>query len=268
MSSPQGRRDPGFLSCPWSLKDVVIVFIYAAALFFVFSFWLSCIYAVLHFLNDRSLLQVNLLFKHFRAAKDFYAVILFYVALMIALHFKIFRKHHVRFSDFFTQNGAVKSDIIYGVKMYGKFLAVIFLTVVLVYCGAMVWDVFFGAGFLEKVNVYFIASEVEKIGLEHKFRNAAGIALLFIVAPFFEELFFRGCLYRALRARYSYLLSLGISSFAFALLHGYFFLFIYVFLVGLILGHMYEARKTLTAPLTFHMLNNLIVLVLFFIHFA
>jgi membrane protease YdiL (CAAX protease family) len=68
-----------------------------------------------------------------------------------------------------------------------------------------------------------------------------------------------------MRRRMNVLSAVLISSFVFALMHGYFFLFFYVFLVGLSLAYLYEKTGSLAAPLSFHMLNNLFVLVLFFL---
>jgi membrane protease YdiL (CAAX protease family) len=84
-------------------------------------------------------------------------------------------------------------------------------------------------------------------------------ALATLVAPLCEECFFRGFLYRALRARMPKLLAALSASFLFAALHTFGALHaIAVFFLGLILTAVYEWRKTLLAPIFVHAGNNLI----------
>ncbi len=137
--------------------------------------------------------------------------------------------------------------------------------VILLDLAARVWDLIFGSHAYESVNVFFQASEIENTATRKGRIGLSGFVLVFLLGPFLEELFFRGCLYRALRRRLNVLAAVLTSSFIFALMHGYFFLFLYVFFVGLSLAYLYEKTESLVAPLSFHMLNNLFVLVLFFL---
>lgn len=76
-------------------------------------------------------------------------------------------------------------------------------------------------------------------------------------APFFEELFFRGALYRHLRGRFRFLASALISSVIFAALHpqGYFAI---PALAGIGVGFslLREWRDSLVAPMVAHAINN------------
>ena len=191
---------------------------------------------------------------------DLYAVLLFYLSLFAAMKIRIFKKYGIRFSEFFVVKEHVRQDIAYGIITYIKFLLGLAAAVVLIFLVASMWDMIFQTRALEQVNIFFTASQLEKIGAQERAVGISGVILIFFFAPFFEELFFRGCLYRALRLRFDQLWAIIISSFVFSLLHGYFFIFFYVFAVGLILAYMYEKRGSLIAPLTFHMLNNLIVI--------
>lgn len=248
--------------CPWNLKDVLIVFLYAVALFFVFCFWMSVVYFLARLaMSDSS--PVALLLKSSFWSRDFMMVLLFYLALLVAMKMKIFDKYRIEVFAFFVKKGQVVADILYGIRMYLKFIAVLIAGTLLVYLAASVWDMVFPIGLFEKLKVFFIASELEGEGLQEKMADIYGFVTIFALGPFFEELFFRGCLYRALRRRLNYFAATGISGFVFALLHGYFFLFLYVFLVGILLAALYEKRESLVAPLAFHMLNNLVVIILF-----
>lgn len=249
------------------MKDVFIAFVYSIALFFVFCFWISLLYFVLGYLGAGSVPFFNMIVEHFKDAQDFYMVLIFYVALFVAMRVKIFEKYKVRVFDFFVKKETLKADMIYGAATYGKFFVMVGAGVILILLVASMWDMIFRAGALEQVNIFFAATKIEKFGTEDRIAGISGIILLFICAPFFEELFFRGCLYRALRARFPHFWAVVVSSFVFSLLHGYFFIFFYVFIVGLLLAHMYEKKGSLVAPLIFHMLNNLVVILLLFLRF-
>jgi len=228
---------------------VLLTFIYSIALFFVVCFWLSVAYLVF-----RPSISYTV------GARDTYAVLIFYFSLLIAMKVKIFAKYKIRPFDFFVVRPHVKEDILYGIAMYFKFFLGIVGAVILIFLVASMWDMIFKTRVLQEVGIFMTASQLERLGTQERAAGITGVCLLFFFAPFFEELFFRGCLYRALRARWGYLWAVLVSSFVFSLLHGYFFLFLYVFIVGIILAFMYEKRGSLVAPLAFHMTNNLAVI--------
>lgn len=91
----------------------------------------------------------------------------------------------------------------------------------------------------------------------------AGLIALFafssvVVAPLAEELFFRGYVLGVLRAR-DPANALFVSAFLFAFVHFYVIHFVPVFLIGLLLGALYERRGSLVAPIVAHGFSNLIV---------
>jgi membrane protease YdiL (CAAX protease family) len=254
-------------TCPWTLKDVFIVLVYAIVLFFVFSFGLSILNSLVHCVAGVSF-NLSEIFKPFeQGIGNFYSVIIFYIALFVAMKLKIFKKYGISPLNFFVRKTLIARDIRYGLRIYLKFVASLTLVVVLAFCVAAIWDMIFNSKLLENANVFFIASRVEKMGAEDRASGVIGVIILFAIAPFFEELFFRGCLYRALRSRFSRSFAILISSFVFSLLHGYFFLFFYVFLVGWLLAVMYEKTQSLVAPLAFHMVNNLVVILFLLLKF-
>lgn len=252
-----------FSYCPWSIRDVFIVFVYSIALFFVFSFWLTVLYFLVNMVAGKSFYAVFSALMDLKGNEHFYAVLLFYLALFIAMKAKIFKKYNIKEVDFFVKAATIRSDVAYGVMMYLKFALIVILFVFLGFLVTAMWDLVFATNVTAKVNVFFASYQQEVSSVQDKTWGVVGIGILFLLAPFFEELFFRGCLYRALRARFSRFLAIIMSSFVFSFVHGYFFLFIYVFLVGLLLAYMYEKRGSLVAPLAFHMLNNIAVALLF-----
>jgi membrane protease YdiL (CAAX protease family) len=251
--------------CPWGIRDVFVVFIYALVLFFVFSFWATVAYFLFAFIMGFSYQAPGLYLHFIRRASDFLTVILFYGSLLVAMKVKIFDRYHLDPLAYFVRRENIVRDIFLGLRSYLRFILIFLSAVILVDLAARVWDLIFGSHAYESVNVFFQASEIENAATRKGRIGLSGFVLVFLLGPFLEELFFRGCLYRALRRRLNVLAAVLTSSFIFALMHGYFFLFLYVFFVGLSLAYLYEKTESLVAPLSFHMLNNLFVLVLFFL---
>jgi len=81
---------------------------------------------------------------------------------------------------------------------------------------------------------------------------------LVVMAPFAEEVFFRGFIYAGLRRRLAILPAALVSGALFALAHGQPGLIIPFTGVGAILAYAYERTGTLAAPIGVHFLFNLI----------
>jgi membrane protease YdiL (CAAX protease family) len=93
-------------------------------------------------------------------------------------------------------------------------------------------------------------------------RGAGGLALTVllavVLAPIIEELLFRGWIYTALRARYSYVFVLLFTAGTFAVAHfertGIYALV--VFPVGLVLGWMRERTGSVFSTMAMHAIYN------------
>ena len=78
------------------------------------------------------------------------------------------------------------------------------------------------------------------------------------VVPLGEELFFRGVVYGSLR-RWSVPGALAAQAFVFALFHHYGLIYsVFLFVGGVLLGLVYEWRRTLWAPICMHLTCNII----------
>src|SRR5262249_867519 len=89
------------------------------------------------------------------------------------------------------------------------------------------------------------------------------LVLLSVGAPLFEEFFFRGCLYGALRRRFGVAVGLPLSAAVFAILHPQLPLgFIPIFLLGFTFAALYEWRQSLVPSMVAHAINNGIIFVL------
>ncbi|MGB8192781.1 MAG: CPBP family intramembrane glutamic endopeptidase [Chitinophagaceae bacterium] len=77
-----------------------------------------------------------------------------------------------------------------------------------------------------------------------------------------EELFFRGALQNILEKwTQRPVIAIGIASFLFALLHGTFFKFLPIFVLGITLGVLFYVTRNLWYSIFFHFLNNALALV-------
>ncbi|MBI4114983.1 MAG: CPBP family intramembrane metalloprotease [Candidatus Omnitrophica bacterium] len=108
-----------------------------------------------------------------------------------------------------------------------------------------------------------------EVFLEEEARSPALIAysifLACVTGPFLEEIFFRGFLYPALKSRWGVTWGLILSSAFFGLIHQNTFAFLPIFLLGLILGYLYEKRGTLVPSIALHIVHNSVFVAYFFL---
>jgi len=88
-----------------------------------------------------------------------------------------------------------------------------------------------------------------------------------VIAPITEEILLRGFLYGTLRRYMGPLAALVLSAGFFALLHGYAFGFLSLFIIGFLLGYLYERTGSLVAPIVAHAANNLYSLLVVYLSF-
>jgi len=101
----------------------------------------------------------------------------------------------------------------------------------------------------------FFQSRFEHIA-EH--RSLPLIVALVVVAPFFEEILFRGVLFRLFeKEKISLGIALVFTSFLFALYHADFFEGAYAFTLGLIIGLAYIFSKSLWVAMLLHYAHNI-----------
>jgi len=92
----------------------------------------------------------------------------------------------------------------------------------------------------------------------------AAIALIVLIAPVAEELFFRGRLYRGIEARLGWKWALLLTAAVFAAAHTILIPWPVYFIVGLGLAGLRKLSGGLVAPIVAHMTNNLVALLVAF----
>ncbi|MGQ3684159.1 MAG: lysostaphin resistance A-like protein [Candidatus Loosdrechtia sp.] len=90
------------------------------------------------------------------------------------------------------------------------------------------------------------------------------ISLVFfgiVIAPVIEEVLFRGFLQPALRNTFGSRYAILTTAFLFATVHMDLFAFLQIFILGILLGYVYEKTQTLIAPIVVHILHNSLTLI-------
>lgn len=91
------------------------------------------------------------------------------------------------------------------------------------------------------------------------FTNLGMLVLIGILVPIWEELFFRGFLYKWFRNRMSVWVAIGFSALLFGAFHLIPLQMFLAAVMGIALAWIYERSDTLWAPIIMHAVNNLIV---------
>ena len=253
---PQSNFNP-----PWQTKDVLLAFLISFLAFMISAVLLGAYLKGLHLLGLMDKID-RAFFKN-----TFWGdlLTLFYFTILgLMVYFLILKKIVGSKFKFFIDLSKIKNDIRFafgvyllsflGVTLLGIFIVILVILIAL----AAKQDP------VKWLKLYSEGLDVERAQITAHL-GALKIGMLLFIAPLFEEIFFRGCLYSAIRKNHGILFSIFLSAFLFAFLHGYFFNFPNIFVMGLIVAWIYEKRRSLTAPIIFHFLWNFIVLFMFFL---
>lgn len=85
-----------------------------------------------------------------------------------------------------------------------------------------------------------------------------GFLLVGVLAPFLEEILFRGFVYRIFIKTWPLWFGSILSAALFALIHVQFQTFIPLFILGLLLNHSYQKTDSIWTPIALHSLNNIL----------
>lgn len=88
---------------------------------------------------------------------------------------------------------------------------------------------------------------------------------LVIITPLFEEMIYRGFVFKGLMRSFGFIPALLVSSLIFALVHGQLNVMVDTFLLGLALGYVYHRTGQLWASISLHMIKNAIAFSLLFL---
>ncbi len=179
------------------------------------------------------------------------------VLMVSMLYLCVFKRFGCSVKPFFTVSSTAK-DVQRSIKLFAA--AVFINTCVVMSVGYLVM---FFAELNAKDSVQAVAHYREGLDAEAQIVLSSGmgwlrIILVVLVGPVVEELLYRGCLYGALRKKYSPFWANAISSSCFALSHFPVALGLpNILVIGVLGGWAYERTRSLRVCILFHMLWNL-----------
>lgn len=101
-------------------------------------------------------------------------------------------------------------------------------------------------------------SKIEELVRNRSISNTILLIVTAVVAPFCEELYFRGFLYSAFKKNLGVNMALFLSSLLFALAHLEIYSFIPIMVIGWVLAYIYEKTRSLLPVIFLHASYNLI----------
>jgi membrane protease YdiL (CAAX protease family) len=106
------------------------------------------------------------------------------------------------------------------------------------------------------------SSKIEVLVENRSISSNILLVVVAIVAPFSEEVFFRGFLYSAFKKSWGINAALFLSSFLFALVHLELYSFIPLMIIGWLLAYLFEKTKSLLPAIFLHGVYNLLLILI------
>jgi len=240
---------------PWETKQVLLAFLISFLIFFVFTAALGLYLKYLNFLGIIGKVPRSI-FTH--TVWGDLLMLFYFLLLGLAGYFLILKRINGSKVRFFIDFSKIKKDLFYAFKVYllgflGAFILGVFIALSIIFVAILSKK-----DPLKAIEFYSKGLDIERARITAHL-GITKIILLVFIAPVFEELFFRGCLYSAIRKRHGFIFSIIATSLLFAFMHGYLFNLLNIIFMGVIVTWIYERRRSLTAPIFFHFLWNLMV---------
>ncbi len=106
------------------------------------------------------------------------------------------------------------------------------------------------------------SSQIDRLIMEGDISTNILLVIVVLVAPFAEEVFFRGYLYSAFKKAWGINAGLFLSSLLFAMAHMELYSFIPIFAIGWMLAYIFEKTKSLFPIIFLHAVYNLILILI------
>jgi CAAX protease family protein len=229
---PEGEREKRWWRADWGLGET---FIALAIIFIPYN-----ILGTILYFASRDLLYVSYL-----------AYGLFFCPLTAFTVWFVVKRHHRGWKELGVQWADAGRTWAYG--LLGALAALV---------------VSYGVFFLILLLFYLIAGRMPGTAESEQLREVGGGTLAIVIfstvvlAPIFEELFFRGLFYPALRRRLGWKMAIFLDALIFGALHFQPLFLISLVGVGAVLAYLYEKTDSLFAPMITHALYNLVVVII------
>lgn len=106
------------------------------------------------------------------------------------------------------------------------------------------------------------SSKIEVLVENRSISSNILLVVVAVIAPFSEEIFFRGFIYSAFKKSWGVNAGLFLSSFLFAIVHLEIYSFIPLLIIGWILAYLFEKTKSLMPAIFLHGVYNLILILI------
>ena len=140
---------------------------------------------------------------------------------------------------------------------YKIFLSVIFFAIFVMFCCLNLTNVINIA--FSNISYLPLSNEIG-LGLNSFWEYLIAVFLLAVLPGVCEELFFRGLIYNSLRQRFSFKISLVLTTLMFVLIHASIYKTFYQAILGVILALLIFYTGTIFYGVIFHFVNNFIIL--------
>jgi len=194
------------------------------------------------------LLSLSSIFSKFAIFPNlyFYPFLFFSIPLSVILPIFLKRKYGMKLRDLGIKSLRYKVDFFLGILAY---LVVISVSIIIFW---IIWAVFgFPLPDSAKDNLLRLSFSTGNILV-----NLLLVGLICIYTPIFEELYFRGYMYQALRRKMKTKEAVCATAIIFSILHFHFGLFLHYFAFGIASSYLFEKRRSLIPSITLHIFNN------------
>ncbi len=237
-NSARGRN--GGLNVKWNALDAVISLVFLTVMLVAIYFGSLKLFEAFgdrQFFNSSNIDNVS-----FSVLYGIQIVLMLGVVWFFAIH-----RRKARFRDL-------------GLRYYsiGKTIWYSFLSLLLIFLVSFLYV------FLMN-SLFGIEAPSSKIEILVRNRSISSNILLIVVAliaPFSEEIFFRGFLYSAFKKSWGINAALFLSSFLFAVVHLELYSFVPLMIIGWLLAYLFEKTKSLLPAIFLHGVYNLILILI------
>jgi len=234
------EKQSSVLNIKWSARDAVISLVFLAATLVAIYFGSAKLFEVLggsKFFNSSNISNVS-----FTVLYGVQVVLM----LGVVWFFAILRRKS-RLKDLGLRYYSIAKTIWYSFISLLAILLVSFLYVFLM-------NSIFG--------IEAPSSKIEILVANRSISSNILLVVVAVVAPFSEEIFFRGFLYSAFKKSWGVNAALFLSSILFAVVHLELYSFIPLVIIGWILAYLFEKTKSLMPAIFLHGVYNLILILI------
>ncbi|MDA1060270.1 MAG: type II CAAX endopeptidase family protein [bacterium] len=225
-----------YFQAPWSIKDILLVTIFAGIMVGVLALTLK--YSGLGEIADSSERKGLIIAGIF---------ILQWIAIFLPLILITRKKYKLKWEHFGFKRISVKKTIALVIGSYLLFIGISILIGIFI----ILTDI--------RIPGYQVQDDILPLFGEGLTNLIIAGVLITVVAPLIEEIFFRGFLLRTISGKIGIVWGSIVAALIFAALHMPWQSFIPIFILGIIINRIVINSKSLWPAIVFHMLNNAIV---------